>query len=72
MNEAPPNPPDPTPIASSGAPLEYRTPGAEPKSQWITDDQPGHFWLVGCLLVLTALGAVAGAVWGVVSLLAGC
>ena len=53
-------------------PLEYRTPGAEPRSQWITDDQPGHFWLVGCLLVLTGVGAVGGAVWGIVSLLAGC
>ena len=53
-------------------PLEYRTPGAEPKSQWVTDDHPGHFWLVGCLLVLTGVGAVAGAVWGVVSLMAGC
>ena len=52
--------------------LDYRGPAPEPKSQWITDDHPGGFWVVGCLTVLTALGVIGGAIWGVVALLAGC
>ena len=67
MAEDKPPPPPPTP-----APLDYRTPGAEPKSQWWTDDQPGRGWVVGCLLVLTAAGAVVSAILGFVSLLYGC
>lgn len=66
------NPPQRHPPDRKGPPLDYRTPGAEPKSQWWTDDQPGRGWVIGCLLVLTALGAVGGAVWGVVSLFMGC
>ena len=52
--------------------LDYRGPSPETKSQWITDEHPGGFWIVGCLVVLTALGAIGGGIWGLVSLLAGC
>lgn len=47
---------------SPPVPLLYQSPGAHGKSQWITDDQPGGAWLVGCLLVLCGLGAVLGGV----------
>lgn len=61
--------PDPT---SPPGHLSYQSPGAHAKSQWITDDQPGGAWLVGCLLVLCGLGAVLGAAaWVLSSLFSG-
>ena len=71
MTDRPPDPPPPPP-PEPAAPLEYRTPGPEPKSQWVTDEHPGSNWLVGCLLVLTAVGTVGSAVLGVAWFLAGC
>ena len=47
-------------------------PAHPPNSQWITDGHPAQAWLVGCLLVLTAIGAIAGAAWGLITFLAGC
>jgi hypothetical protein len=50
-----------------GAPLEYRSPGPEPRSQWLTDDQVYGACLVYALLVLaagaSAIGLVAWLVW---------
>lgn len=60
QRERPYNPPPPS------EPLPYQSPGAHVKSQWITDDGPGGRWLVGCLIVLGVVGAIAGAVGGVV------
>jgi hypothetical protein len=73
MNDDPNSSPGPPPQPSPDQrPLDYRTPGAEPKSQWWTDDQPGQVWVIGCLLVLTGLGAIGSAIVGVVSLFLGC
>lgn len=69
---SPPPPPTPPAPPAPPPPLEYRPPGAEVKSQWWTDDQPGQGWMVGCLLAMSAVGAVGGAILGLVYLLAGC
>jgi hypothetical protein len=71
MTDRPSDPPPPPPPGPA-APLEYRAPGPEPKSQWVTDEHPGSGWLVGCLLLLTGIGAVASVVLGVVWFLMGC
>ena len=52
---------------SPAAPLSYRPAAADQPSQWITDDGPGGRWLVGCLIVLSILGAIVAAVAGVIS-----
>lgn len=52
--------PEPTKGVPSGAPLPYRTPGPEPKSQWLTDDQACGTSLIYALLLLTTGGAVLG------------
>jgi hypothetical protein len=62
-------PPPPVPPAT---PLEYRPPGGEPKSQWVTDDQPGGGWLVAGLLVVSGVVAVGGAILGVLFMISGC
>ena len=61
----PPTPPDPQ------GTLNYRGPGPEPKSQWLTDDQAYGACLVYALLVLTAGGAVIGVVGWIVWMLFG-
>ena len=71
MTDRPPEEPPPPPPARP-EPLGYRAPGTEPKSQWITDDQPGSGWLVGCLLLFTGIGAVGSVVLGAVWFLVGC
>ena len=73
MNEdvrhsVPPPPPPPAPPPR----LEYRPAGAEPKSQWWTDDDKGQGWMVGCLLVMSIVGAVGGTILSIVYMLAGC
>ena len=50
-------------------PIEYQYPGTRPAgSQWATDDQAYGGCMIYALLVLTAIGAVAGAIWWVISL----
>ena len=46
--------------APGASPLDYAAPGADARSQWITDAHPGGAWLVGCLMVLCAVAAVLG------------
>jgi hypothetical protein len=41
-------------------PLPYRGTGPEPKSQWITDDDPRHGWFVGLLVIAWPFVAVCG------------
>ena len=53
------------PRARGPAPLLYATPGAHQESQWITDDQPGGGWLVGCLIAASVVGAIGAAVLAV-------
>ncbi len=48
------------------SPLPYQSPGAQAGSQWITDDGPGGKWLVGCLIVLSVIGAVVATIAGVI------
>lgn len=38
-------------------------------NQWWTDDRPGSMWVIIGLVVLTGIGLIAGAVWGVLELL---
>jgi hypothetical protein len=56
---------------SPAAPLSYRPAGADQPSQWITDDGPGGRWLVGCLVVLSILGAIVGSAVGLINLFEG-
>jgi hypothetical protein len=54
--------PDGASQAQAPAPLPYAAPGAHQESQWITDDQPGGGWLVGCLIAASVVGAIGAAV----------
>ena len=65
-------PPVTRPTAPPATPLEYRPPAHEPKSQWVTDDQPGGGWLVVGLLALSGIVAVGGAVLSVLFMVSGC
>jgi hypothetical protein len=66
---------DPAPAPPVPIPLPYRGPGAEPKSQWITDDDPRHNWFMALLIAVYPIAAVCGLVgslaW-VVRMLVGC
>ena len=57
--DAPPAPPAPPPVFSP-SPLHYRGPGPEPKSQWITDDDPRQGWFVALLVVAWPFAAACG------------
>jgi hypothetical protein len=56
-------------------PLGYRRPGPEPRSQWVTDDDPRHRWFVALLVALYPVAvviALLGSAWGALRFLAGC
>ena len=61
-------PPPPLPTAP---PLEYRPGGPVQKSQWLTDGDAYGAAMVYLLLGLTALAAVGGVLWWVVSWILG-
>ena len=63
--------PDQRPPAESTQPLSYQSPPAQPKSQWITDDQPGGRWVVGCLMIAGVAGLVVGGLAGLLWLFLG-
>ena len=54
-----PSMPSPPPVPAP-TPLPYRAPGPEPKSQWITDDDPRHRWFVLLLIIAAPFVAVCG------------
>ena len=72
MDERPPHRRPLPPATPSAAPLGYRPPVREPKSQWLTDDQPGGGWLVVGLLVLSGIVAVGGTILGLLLMISGC
>lgn len=63
--------PPPSAAHAPVRPLPYAAPGAHAHSQWITDSHPGGGWLVGCLIVLSVVGVVGGAIVGVAVYLLG-
>jgi hypothetical protein len=76
--DPPPAPPmlaSPLPAPRGPVPLPYRGPGAEPKSQWITDDDPRHGWFMALLVAVYPIAAVCGfigsLVW-VLRMVVGC
>ena len=62
MDSQPPRHPPHHSPQYTGA-LPYQSPGAHQKSQWITDDEgiKGRL-LVGCLIVVSVLGAILGGI----------
>jgi hypothetical protein len=39
-------------------PLNYQSPGAHQKSQWVTDAQPGGNWMVAALIIASVVGTI--------------
>ena len=62
MDHRRPHPTQPPPAPQPAAPLDYRPPVPEPKSQWLTDEQPGGGWLVFGLLGLALYNRLAAMV----------
>ena len=62
MDQRPPHQQPPQSPQYTG-PLPYQSPGAHQKSQWITDDEGirGRL-LVGCLIVVSVIGAILGGI----------
>ena len=71
MDSRPPHKPPPHSPQYTG-PLPYQSPGAHQTSQWITDDEGirGRL-LVGCLIVVSVIGAILGGIIAVAWFLLG-
>ena len=62
----PESPPAPPP-ALGPVPLDYQPP--QPKSQWITDDQPAHRWITALMIALYPVGLVIGFIGTIFSMI---
>ena len=61
----------PPPPPQRVLPVDYRQPGTQAGSQWLTDDAAFGGCLVCALLGLTALGAAGGCIGGLAWMLLG-